>query len=134
MVSGSRGLIRPAVDPQVIRRLDRLLYPPSWKDVLVQREEELCLGDDSEGLGITTLSDRVVALAGWPSRAAWRFSFLGKSMAANSREGKFLFRLGQYTDSMIVGACKAANVTTLYTEDMGAPTSYDGVQLVNPFI
>jgi predicted nucleic acid-binding protein len=37
-------------------------------------------------------------------------------------------------DSMIVGACKAANVTMLYTEDMGAPTRYDGVQLVNPFI
>jgi predicted nucleic acid-binding protein len=37
-------------------------------------------------------------------------------------------------DSMILGACKAANVTTLYTEDMGAPTQYDGVQLLNPFI
>ena len=37
-------------------------------------------------------------------------------------------------DSMILGACKVANVTTLYTEDMGAPTAYDGVQLVNPFI
>jgi predicted nucleic acid-binding protein len=37
-------------------------------------------------------------------------------------------------DSMILGACQEAGVTTLYTEDMGAPISYDGIQLVNPFI
>jgi predicted nucleic acid-binding protein len=37
-------------------------------------------------------------------------------------------------DSMILGACKEAGVTTLYTEDMGAPTSYDGLQLINPFV
>ncbi|MCI0682471.1 MAG: PIN domain-containing protein [Gemmataceae bacterium] len=37
-------------------------------------------------------------------------------------------------DSMILGACKEAGVTTFYTEDMGAPTSYDGIQLINPFI
>lgn len=36
-------------------------------------------------------------------------------------------------DSMILGACKEAGVTTLYTEDMGAPTAYDGIQLLNPF-
>ena len=36
-------------------------------------------------------------------------------------------------DSMLLGACKEAGVTTLYTEDMGAPTSYDGIHLVNPF-
>jgi predicted nucleic acid-binding protein len=35
---------------------------------------------------------------------------------------------------MILGACKEAGVTTLYTEDMGAPTAYDGIQLLNPFI
>lgn len=37
-------------------------------------------------------------------------------------------------DSMLLGACIEAGVTTLYTEDMGAPTQYDSVQLVNPFI
>jgi predicted nucleic acid-binding protein len=37
-------------------------------------------------------------------------------------------------DSMILGACKEAGVTTLYTEDMGAPTTIDGIQLVNPLI
>jgi predicted nucleic acid-binding protein len=36
-------------------------------------------------------------------------------------------------DSMILGACKEAGVVTLYTEDMGAPTTYDGIQLINPF-
>jgi predicted nucleic acid-binding protein len=37
-------------------------------------------------------------------------------------------------DSMLLGACLEANVDTLYTEDMGAPTSYDTIQLVNPFL
>ena len=37
-------------------------------------------------------------------------------------------------DSMILGACKDAGVTTLYTEDMGAPTVIDGIQLLNPFV
>ena len=39
-----------------------------------------------------------------------------------------------YWDSMILGACQEAGVTTLYTEDMGAPTTIDGIQLVNPLI
>jgi predicted nucleic acid-binding protein len=37
-------------------------------------------------------------------------------------------------DSMILGACKEAGVTTLYSEDMGAPTTYDGIQLINSFL
>lgn len=36
-------------------------------------------------------------------------------------------------DSMLLGACKAAAVTTLYTEDMGAPACIGGIRLVNPF-
>jgi predicted nucleic acid-binding protein len=37
-------------------------------------------------------------------------------------------------DSMLLGACIEAHVHTLYTEDMGAPTTFDGVQLLNPFL
>jgi predicted nucleic acid-binding protein len=37
-------------------------------------------------------------------------------------------------DSMLLAACLEASVDTLYTEDMGAPTRFDTVQLVNPFI
>ncbi len=36
-------------------------------------------------------------------------------------------------DSMLLGACLVAGVDTLYTEDMGAPATYDGIRLVNPF-
>jgi predicted nucleic acid-binding protein len=36
-------------------------------------------------------------------------------------------------DSMLLGACKAIGVTTLYTEDMGASRVIDGMQLTNPF-
>jgi hypothetical protein len=34
---------------------------------------------------------------------------------------------------MLLGACKDAGVTALYTEDMGVPMQYDGIQLINPF-
>ena len=37
-------------------------------------------------------------------------------------------------DSLILSACKEAGVTILYTEDMGAPRTIDGIQLVNPLI
>jgi len=37
-------------------------------------------------------------------------------------------------DSMILGACKAAGVVMLYTEDMGAPRTIDGIQLINPLV
>jgi predicted nucleic acid-binding protein len=37
-------------------------------------------------------------------------------------------------DSMILGACQAAGIAILYTEDMGAPTTIDGVQLINPVV
>jgi predicted nucleic acid-binding protein len=36
-------------------------------------------------------------------------------------------------DSMIVGACRSAGATRLYTEDMGSPRTIDGVELINPF-
>jgi predicted nucleic acid-binding protein len=36
-------------------------------------------------------------------------------------------------DSMILGACQSVGATRLYTEDMGAPRTIDGIELVNPF-
>src|SRR5262245_5203835 len=42
----------------------------SIQGVLVQREQEECLREVSDGLWSTTLSDYVVAVAGWPSRVA----------------------------------------------------------------
>ena len=37
-------------------------------------------------------------------------------------------------DSMLLGACKAAGIVNLYTEDMGAPRVIDGVTLINPLV
>ena len=37
-------------------------------------------------------------------------------------------------DSMLLGACQDAGLTTLYTEDMGASRTIDGIQLINPLI
>jgi predicted nucleic acid-binding protein len=37
-------------------------------------------------------------------------------------------------DTMLLAACKEADVTTLYSEDMAAGTDYDGLEIVNPFV
>jgi len=37
-------------------------------------------------------------------------------------------------DSMLIGACVEAGIDTLYTEDMGAPVTFDGIRLINPFV
>jgi len=37
-------------------------------------------------------------------------------------------------DSMLLAACLEAGVDTLFTEDMGAPTRYDTLQLMNPLV
>jgi predicted nucleic acid-binding protein len=37
-------------------------------------------------------------------------------------------------DSMLLGACHGAGAGRLYTEDMGAPRTIDGIELINPFV
>ena len=37
-------------------------------------------------------------------------------------------------DALLVGACLRGGVQILYTEDMGAPRTIDGLSLVNPFL
>jgi predicted nucleic acid-binding protein len=37
-------------------------------------------------------------------------------------------------DAMLLAACREAGVTTLYSEDLDAGTTYDGLSIVNPFI
>lgn len=36
-------------------------------------------------------------------------------------------------DSMLIAACLESGIDTLYTEDMDAGTTFDSLQLVNPF-
>ena len=38
-----------------------------------------------------------------------------------------------HCDSVLLGACVHAGIQTLYTEDLDAKTTYDGVSIVNPF-
>lgn len=37
-------------------------------------------------------------------------------------------------DSMILGACRTAGATRLFSEDIGAPRTIDGIELINPFL
>jgi predicted nucleic acid-binding protein len=36
-------------------------------------------------------------------------------------------------DSLLLAACKQAGVNVLYSEDLDSGTSYDGIQIINPF-
>ena len=49
-----------------------------------------------------------------------------------AREVQARFSLS-FWDALIVAACTRGGVTTLYTEDMGAPRTLNGLSLVNPF-
>jgi predicted nucleic acid-binding protein len=51
--------------------------------------------------------------------------------AAQDLAGRFSL---SHWDSMILGACKVAGETRLYTEDIGAPRVIDRIELINPFI
>ncbi len=51
--------------------------------------------------------------------------------SALSLAGRFSL---SHWDSMLLGACHAAGVRRLYTEDMGAPGAIEGIELINPFI
>jgi predicted nucleic acid-binding protein len=57
-----------------------------------------------------------------PSEAVFKISFDLRSR----------FSLSHW-DSMILAACKDADVTTLFTEDLDVGTDYDGLTVVNPF-
>lgn len=39
-----------------------------------------------------------------------------------------------FWDALLVAICQRGGVQTLYTEDMGAPRTIDGLSLVNPFL
>ena len=54
-------------------------------------------------------------------------SMLGLSIDLHSR-----YSLSHW-DSMLLAACIEAGVDTLYSEDLGAGTSYDTVTVINPF-
>ena len=54
-------------------------------------------------------------------------SMLGLSLDLHSR-----YSLSHW-DSMLLAACIEAGVETLYSEDLGAGTSYDTVTVINPF-
>lgn len=38
-----------------------------------------------------------------------------------------------FWDALLVAACQRAGINTLFTENMGAPRTIDGLSLVNPF-
>jgi predicted nucleic acid-binding protein len=39
-----------------------------------------------------------------------------------------------FWDALLIAACTLSGVRTLYTENMGAPRTLDGLSLVNPFL
>jgi predicted nucleic acid-binding protein len=63
------------------------------------------------------------------------FPILLPTVAVLDRALDFVQRFSlAHWDSMILGACAEAGVSKLYTEDMGAPRTIDGIELVNPLL
>jgi predicted nucleic acid-binding protein len=82
-------------------------------------------------LGILTEAEFSQHLLSW--RSMFPIAFPAIAVLDHALDLAKRYSLSHW-DSMILGACKEAAVTMLYTEDMGAPRLIDQIQLVNPLI
>lgn len=111
-------LARLAVDPQAV-----LLW-----QVLGELIRQLRYWEDQKQITSATLRRYVRVFRGLFPLAMPTPEVVDHALALAAR-----YSLSHW-DSMLLGACKVASVTTLYTEDMGAPARYDNIELVNPFL
>ena len=122
--------VAPAKQAQALALLDRLTQPPVETVLLWQVAGEYlsCLRRwQSSGrvsaAEVEQYLDR--ALAMFPLVLPKR-SVLGLSLKLHSR-----YSLSHW-DSLLLAACIDAGIETLYSEDLGAGTTYDTVTVINP--
>ena len=89
-------------------------------------------------------ASRKLASVGFTETQAWSALTAMRAMAdvillpvpdlwteAQALQGRFSL---SFWDALLVAACRHDGVTILYTEDIGAPRTIDGLSLINPFI
>ncbi len=131
-----------------------LLYSVDTNEPIKRAKAQQCLqqlvaGTQSKALLWQTLAESVHQLRRWKNKGELTeaefdqhvqtfrnlFPLAAPSLAVLDHALDLAKRYSlSYWDSLILGACKESGVTTFYTEDMGAPTNIDGIQLVNPLI
>ena len=121
----------PAKQAKAIELLDRLTQPPVETVLLWQAAGEFlsCLRRWHSAGRVTSADVEQYlnrALAMFPLFLPTH-SVLGRALELHSR-----YSLSHW-DSMLLAACIEAGVTTLYSEDFGAGTTYDTVTVINPF-
>lgn len=121
----------PAKQAKAIELLDRLTQPPVETVLLWQAAGEFlsCLRRWQSASRVTAAEVEQYlnrALAMFPLFLPTR-SVLGRALELHSR-----YSLSHW-DSMLLAACIEAGVTTLYSEDFGAGTTYGTVTVINPF-
>lgn len=89
-------------------------------------------------------ASRKLAAAGFTEAHAWAALGVMQTLAdrillpvpdlwpeAQALQGRYSL---SFWDALLVGICLRGGVQTLYTEDMGAPRTINGLPLVNPFL
>jgi predicted nucleic acid-binding protein len=121
----------PAKQAKAIELLDRLALKPVDSVIVWQVASEF-LGQLRKGESKGQLTSAAVEAAFQRFRATFPLRFPSERVFQVSFDLRSRFSLSHW-DSMLLAACKDAGVTTLYSEDMAAGMSYDGVTIVNPF-
>jgi predicted nucleic acid-binding protein len=122
----------PDNQAKAIALLDQLTQPPVETLLLSQVAGEYlsCLRRWQSSGRVTPADvgqylNRAVAM--FPLILLPQLSMLGLSLDLHSRYSL------SHGDSMLLAACIESGVQTLYSEDLGAGTSYDSVTVINPF-
>ena len=121
----------PVKQSKAVELLDNLALSPSETVILWQVAGEfLCQLRRFEAKGL--LKAAAVEAGFLRFRATFALRIPTDDIFRASFNLRSRFSLSHW-DSMLLAACQEAGVTTLYSEDMAAGMSYDGVAIVNPF-
>ena len=121
----------PAKQAKAVELLDPLALKPADSAIMWQVASEF-LGQLRKWESKGHLTSAAVEAAFNRFRAIFPLRFPSAGVFQVSFDLRSRFSLSHWV-SMLLAACKEAGVTTLYSEDMAAGTSYDGITIVNPF-
>lgn len=121
----------PAKQVKAIELLDRLARTPAETVLLWQVAGEF-LGQLRRFEAKGHLTSSAVETGFKRLRATFALRIPTDDLFEASFDLRARYSLSHW-DSMLLAACKQVGVTTLYSEDMTAGMSYDGVVIANPF-
>jgi len=122
----------PAKQAQAIALFDRLVLQPSETVLIWQVAAEfLSQLRRWESKGKLTAEEVQTTFHRFNALFPLRLPIEGVFRLAFDLHSHFAL---SHWESMLLAACKAAGVTTLYSEDMDSGTDYRGLRTINPFL